>query len=90
MYILSKGQLPSWSPVVKDDWLVRYQFYSQIFQRAKLKYKGDKTNLTLREIAIFASKEIPKKIPESTLKRQREIIEYFEKKVKELGIKNFL
>ena len=69
---------------------IRYQFYSRIFQRAKVKYKGEKTDLTLRDIATFASKENPEKIPESILKRQREIIEYFEEKVKELGIKNFL
>ena len=69
---------------------IRYQFYSQIYQRAKVKFKGDKADLTLREIATIASKESAKKIPASTRKRQEEVIEYFEKKVKELGIKDFV
>ena len=48
----------------------------------------------LKEIAEHAavafSQENARKIPASTLTRQREIIEYFENKVKELGIKDFL
>ena len=61
---------------------IRRQFYHHI--------KGDKADLTLREIATIVSKENTRKIPASTLKRQTEIIEYFEKKLKELGIQDFV
>ena len=73
---------------------IRYQFYVVILRAALVKSKGDKNDLTLREIASFASsaysKENAKKIPATTKSRQREVIEYFEKKVKELGIKDFV
>ena len=50
--------------------------------------------MTLREIATIISAtyggENAKKIPASTRKRQEEVIEYFDNKVKELGIRDFL
>ena len=72
---------------------LRKTFFSNIYDKAKKHSKGDKNNLTLKDIAedaavTYGIKE--RKIPPSTLKRQREVIEHFENKVKELGIKDFL
>lgn len=68
--------------------------FSNIYKTAKDHSKEDKTKLTLKEIAedaaVTYSQENARKIPASTLKRQREVIDYFEKKVKDLGIKDFL
>ena len=73
---------------------IKSQFFSVILRTARRLNNGEKTDLTLRDIATFAStaysKENAKKISASILVRQREVIEYFEKKVKELGIKDFL
>ena len=67
---------------------------TNIFQTVKYHSADHKTKLTLREIANdaavrFSEKNVHK-ISDAVLKRQREVIEYFEKKVKELGIKDFL
>ena len=65
-----------------------------IFQQAKYHSTNDKTTLTLREIAndaaVSFSEQNIRKISQQVLKRQGEVVEYFEKKVKEMGIKNFL
>ena len=73
---------------------IRYTFFNNIYKQAKRHSKDDETELTLKGIAedaaVTYSQENAKKIPASTLTRQREIIEYFERKLKELGIKDFL
>ena len=70
-------------------------FFAIILSNFKKSHcKDGNTKLTLREIAedaeVTYSKENTKEIPESTLKRQREVIDYFEKKVKKMGIKDFV
>ena len=73
---------------------IRNTFFKNIYETAKRHSKDDKTKLTLKEIAEDAAvtycQENARKIPVSILKRQTEVIEYFEKKVNELGIKDFL
>ena len=65
-----------------------------LYNSKKLHCKDGNTKLTLREIAkdaeVTYSKENAKEVSESTLKRQREVIDYFEKKIKKLGIKDFV
>ena len=65
-----------------------------LYNTSKLHCKEDKTKLTLREIAndaaVTYSKENAGKVTDATLKRQRDVIDYFEKKVKKLGIKDFV
>ena len=73
---------------------IRTEFFHYIYKRANRHSKDEKTKLTLKEIAedaaVTFNKENARKIPASTLERQTEVINYFEKKVKELGIKDFL
>ena len=73
---------------------IRYKFHSVIVRSAQKYSQRDSTCLTLREIAQHASvvysKENVKKIRATVLARQTEVINHFEKKVKDLGIKNFL
>ena len=69
-------------------------FFGNILHQAKCHSTNDKTTLTLREIAndaaVSFSEQNIRKISQQVLKRQGEVVEYFEKKVKEMGIKNFL
>ena len=69
-------------------------FFGNISRQAKYHSTNDKTTLTLREIAndaaVSFSEQNIRKISQQVLKRQGEVVEYFEKKVKEMGIKNFL
>ena len=69
---------------------LRDKFFNNISRQAKRHCKDDKTELTLKEIAEDAAVtyggENAMKIPASTLKRQTEVIDHFEKTLKELGI----
>ena len=73
---------------------IRNTFFNNIHKVAIKHSKEGKTELTLKEIAedaaVSYSDKNVRKIPASTLTRQKEVIEYFQKKVEELGIKNFL
>ena len=73
---------------------IRRTFYNNIYKSTIMHSKDDKTKVTLKDIAkdaaVTYSNENARKISDSTLARQREVIEHFEKKTKELGIKDFL
>ena len=80
--------------VLPRFYIIGWKFFDNIYRAAKRHSENSKSKLTLKEIAKDAAvthgKENARKIPASTLKRQAEVIEHFEKKVKELGIKDFM
>jgi len=72
---------------------LRFLFYNGIFKYAKINLKIQSEDITLEMVAEFANKTfIPggKKVLGRTLRRQQEIIDYFECYVKSRNIKNFL
>ena len=72
---------------------LRYVFYNGILKSTQINLKMQSEDITLEMIAEFANKAfIPdgKKVLGRTLRRQEEIIDYFECYVKSKNIKNFL
>ena len=69
------------------------KIFTYVCSKTKAKFNLEFRELTLRHIADFANEaygENKKKIPSTILKRQRQVIEYFELSIKKKGITKFL